>query len=291
MKTRNFLPFLSLLGMLSACSPKVVMKPLEKYPPRQAYQGLIVFLPEDSIQFNSQEIIGEIRVGDSGISTNCDFETVVDSAKACALRLGANAIKIYRHRTPNVFWSTCHQIRAKALLLKDIRPYEKQIIWDARRKLTRADFKGDTLNRPFQAYNGGRIFYQMKGSRMKGFATFTAATYFDCLRSYFKSGTDVQALLAHEQIHFDISEIYTRRFVQRISTEIESVKELEVEGQQILRAVYLEMEKQQTQYNNESISDADRQKFWQEKTQQELEELKAFAVKELRIPYKAKRQN
>lgn len=80
----------------------------------------------------------------------------------------------------------------------------------------------------------------------------------DCLRSYFKSGADVQALLAHEQIHFDISEIYTRRFVQRISTEIESVKELEAEGQQILRAVYLEMEKQQTQYNNESISHAAR---------------------------------
>lgn len=291
MKTRNFFLFLSLLGMFSACSPKVVTKSFQHYSPRQAYEGLIVFLPEDSIQFTDQEIIGEIRVGDSGISTDCSFETVVDFAKANALQLGANAIKIYQHRPPNVLWSTCHQIRAKALLLKDIRPYEKQIIWDARRKLTVADFKGDTLNRPFQAATCSQFNYRYRGRLINGYVTFNVDTYFDCFCSYLKPDANSQALLEHEQIHFDISEIYARRFVQRIGAEIASVEELELEGKKIMSAIFLEMQKQQDLYDSEVYSNGARQKFWLEKTQKELQELQALASKELRIPYKAKKQN
>jgi hypothetical protein len=290
MKARHFLLGLSLLGLFSACSPKVVVKPLQNFPARQLYEGMIVFMPTDPILYTEEEVIGEIRVMDSGITINCDFETVVDSAKAQALRLGANAIKIYKHRPPSYLWSTCHQIRAKALRLKDIKPYEKQIVWDARRKLTVADFKGDTLNRPFQTYSGGRLAYHYNGRRINGYATLKAEAYFDCFRSYFKLGANVQALLEREQIRFDISEIYARRFVQRISTEIKSIEEMEADGEKILLAVSVEMEKRQEQYDNEASFNEEKQRFWLEKTQLELQELQEFAPKQLRIRFKAKKQ-
>lgn len=289
MKPRHFLLGLSILGLFSTCSPKVVVKALQNYPARQMHEGLIVFMPSDSIKYTEQEVIGEIRVMDSGTSINCDLETVVDSAKIQALRLGANAIKIYKHKLPSTLGSTCHQISAKALRLKDIQPYEKEIVWDARRRLSIADFKGDTLDRPFQAATCSSFKYKTWGRLIDGYMTLKVETFFDCFCSYFKPDPAAEILLQHEQIHFDISEIYARRFVSQVSSEIKSIEEFNNIGEKIARAVVLDMQKRQDSYDSEVYADPSKQSAWVEKTQIELQELQEFAPKQLRIRFKAKK--
>ena len=289
MKTRLFLLGLGLLSLFSACSPKVVVKPLQNFPARQMYEGLIVFMPTDSIRYTEAEVIGEIRVMDSGTSINCDLETVVDSAEAQALKLGANAIKIYKHKLPSTLGSTCHQISAKALRLKDIQPYEKEIVWDARRRLSITDFKGDTLNRPFQAATCSSFKYKTWGKLIDGYMTLSVETFFDCFCSYFKPDPAAETLLEHEQIHFDISEIYARRFVRQVSSEIKSIEEFNNTGEKIARTIVLDMQKRQDLYDSEVYADPSKQGAWIEKTQNELQELQEFAPKQLRIRFKAKK--
>ena len=290
MKTKLFLLGLSLLGLLSSCSPKIGVKVLQSFPARQLYEGLIVFMPGDSIPYTEAEVIGEIRVMDSGTSINCDLETVVDSAKVQALRLGANAIKIYKHKLPSALGSNCHQISAKALRLKEIQSYEKEIVWDARRRLSIADFKGDTLNRPFQAATCSSFKYKTWGRLIDGYMTLKVETFFDCFCSYFKPDADVEKLLEHEQIHFDISEIYARRFVRQVSSEIKSIEEFNNIGEKIAKTVFLDMQKRQDLYDSEVYADPSKQSAWMEKTQIELRELQEFAPKQLRIRFKAKKQ-
>lgn len=55
--------------------------------------------------------LGEVKIGDTGFSTNCDYETVIDAAKLEARKVGGNAIKIVSHQNPD-FVSSCHRITA-----------------------------------------------------------------------------------------------------------------------------------------------------------------------------------
>ncbi len=62
-------------------------------------------LPEDA------DKIGNIKVGDSGFSTNCGFDKVMEDAKIEARKIGGNILFITRHKTPDL-WSSCHRISA-----------------------------------------------------------------------------------------------------------------------------------------------------------------------------------
>ena len=53
--------------------------------------------------------IGEAKYGDSGFSTNCDFNTNLISARKLARTRGANIVKVVKKTTPDL-WSTCYGI-------------------------------------------------------------------------------------------------------------------------------------------------------------------------------------
>ena len=70
---------------------------------------------EDEIPDKS-EILGECKIGDSGFSTKCDYNTVLETLKSEARKVGGNAIKITKHKSPD-FGSTCHRMTATILKL------------------------------------------------------------------------------------------------------------------------------------------------------------------------------
>ena len=53
--------------------------------------------------------IGNARFGDSGFSTDCNFNTNLISARKIAREKGANIVKVVKKSTPDL-WSTCYRI-------------------------------------------------------------------------------------------------------------------------------------------------------------------------------------
>lgn len=278
------LQFIGIACLLTACSPKIVVKEMAKYSKREAYEGLIIFAQNDTTDLTKAEQIGDIQIKDPGLALNCDYEIVLNLAKSKALELGANALYIYEHQSPNL-WSSCDRIKAKALRFKNIKPYEKEIIWDARRKLMIADFKGSVLDRPFRAATSSTFSYKTWGRPIDGYATFTVETYFNCTNSYFKMHSDSTMVLQHEQLHFDITELHARKFVKRISTEIKSTKDLNTVGETILKEISNELHIYQDKYDSEVYSDRTKQSLWNETVKIALETYKAYEGKKAKIKY------
>ncbi|WP_260264061.1 hypothetical protein [Elizabethkingia ursingii] len=54
--------------------------------------------------------IGAARFGDSGFSTDCDFNSNLIQARQIARKNGANIVKVTEKRTPGL-WSTCHRMK------------------------------------------------------------------------------------------------------------------------------------------------------------------------------------
>lgn len=53
--------------------------------------------------------LGEAKYGDSGFSTNCDFNTNLICARKLARANGANIVKVVEKSAPDI-WSSCYRI-------------------------------------------------------------------------------------------------------------------------------------------------------------------------------------
>lgn len=58
------------------------------------------------------QLLGTIKIGDSGLSTKCSYAEVIADAQSQARAMGGNLIYISKHSEPD-FWSTCHRITAE----------------------------------------------------------------------------------------------------------------------------------------------------------------------------------
>ena len=116
MKKLAFLFLIAIFMVISSCAPRVVTRLKKTYPVLKYNEKVIVYTLEQEAPVDA-EVIGQVNVGDSGFSTDCSYDVVLNLAKLEARKAGGNAIKITSHKTPN-FWSTCHQITATILKIK-----------------------------------------------------------------------------------------------------------------------------------------------------------------------------
>jgi hypothetical protein len=100
--------------ILCSCSPKITTSITTNYPPLNYKEDVRVFGMQDAVPANAQQI-GIVKIGDTGFTTDCSWEFVIDKAKTEARKVGGNAIKITEHLAPDVWTSTCHRITAKIL--------------------------------------------------------------------------------------------------------------------------------------------------------------------------------
>jgi len=103
---------------LASCSPRITTQVTKSYTPIDFKQEIKVYDLMDPVPGKSEEI-GFVKIGDTGFSTNCNFENVLNLAKIEARKSGGNAIKIIDHILPSAFGSSCHQITAKILKVSD----------------------------------------------------------------------------------------------------------------------------------------------------------------------------
>lgn len=119
MKKLNGFFILIIVIAFNSCSPKITTSLIKKYPALDYQQEVIVIGIEQQVP-DSSEVIGQVRIGDSGLSTNCGYDMVIDKAKLEARNAGGNAIKITEHTPPSMMGSSCHRIKANILKVKNI---------------------------------------------------------------------------------------------------------------------------------------------------------------------------
>jgi len=109
--------------LLSSCAPKISTVISKTYSTLDYREEVKVLGLHDPIPIHSEEI-GIVKIGDTGFSTNCGWDVVINKATMEARKIGGNAIKITSHIPPSAMGSSCHRITAKILKVEsfDIVP-------------------------------------------------------------------------------------------------------------------------------------------------------------------------
>lgn len=143
----------------------------------------------------------------------------------------------------------------------------KRFSWNEHRKLSWDDFKGAAENADYESAAatccsiGFRIINTKDGfPRLSVYNTF----YVD--KSWVKEDAHIESILAHEQGHFDLCELYTRKLRMRFATVDITIANEKVELMKIYSELNDEYEACQQAYERETahgtrIAD---QKRWQE---------------------------
>ena len=74
--------------------------------------------------------LGDGKFGDTGFSTDCDFNSNLIQARKIARKNGANIVKVVEKKTPDL-WSTCYRLRVEYYFyegnVSDLQQYQLQI--------------------------------------------------------------------------------------------------------------------------------------------------------------------
>lgn len=107
---------------LGSCAPKVLTEINNPHTPVVTANEVRLYEIGDSVP-QSAELIGRVKVLDSGLSTHCQYDQVVALAKEKTAQSGGNALALTDHRKPSI-WSSCHQIAGNMLLIDETKRHE-----------------------------------------------------------------------------------------------------------------------------------------------------------------------
>lgn len=153
---------------------------------------------------------------------------------------------------------------------------ENQIVWSETR-LKWDDYQGNPdPNSPRDAVTTSGVVGTFRCDTT-GFS-FDVKAVFDKSQSWVKAGKQTDALLAHEQGHFDLSEVVARKARKELSELKDPCKDNGDRAQKILDRIADEENKEQEQYDKQTDhgTDPKKQQQWQQKIQQQLQKLNGF---------------
>lgn len=151
------------------------------------------------------------------------------------------------------------------------------IEWSEDRKLKWSDFKGKpkNLSRNEALTDSGMSIGLKCDDRT---SEVSIGCFFDRKGSWAKDDrTDY--LLAHEQLHFDITELFVRKLRKQIAKLGNDCKKLNDHIEKYYNQNYKEFVAYQNAYDSESNHSLNKEKqaYWEKKVARELEELKSYA--------------
>lgn len=161
-------------------------------------------------------------------------------------------------------------------------PAQDTIKWSPETLLTWDDFKGEPGSDEFGAVSSVGHCWNVDflGLGNVDFVEVTVQAYFMKSKSWRHPEKCTDVLLAHEQLHFDIAELYARKLRKRLTEELEYGSQQEVNARvlQIVDEVEREREATQDLYDAESdhSRDEEGQAKWVEKIALELQELEDY---------------
>lgn len=119
MRRINSFLFLITSLLLVSCSPKVITTLQKQYDPLN-YKENVVIIGLDEPLPEKADTLGKIKIGDTGFTTDCTFDKVLEEAIVETRKAGGNAIKITKHKLPSAFGSTCHRIEGLILRIDSV---------------------------------------------------------------------------------------------------------------------------------------------------------------------------
>lgn len=278
MKKRILIILLSIF--LFSCSSKIGSTIISKQNPIPENEYVLVIDESDPF-FNDGVKIGTLKSSDNGFSKNCSYDEIIENFKKICRQNGANILNVIEHKSPDQ-WSSCDRVEAIIYKVPDYKIHEKQIEWSENRKLTWSDFKGKTNIRDLNTSAETSCELGFKSNSVKIFSKpkISVTNIFDCNSSWVlpKDKNNV-ALLEHEQLHFDLNEIYARQLRKKIIEEKFSYFNLIKESNKIYEEISLlcikrqELYDAETKHGTESIA----QKRWEKDINTELNELEAYS--------------
>lgn len=156
------------------------------------------------------------------------------------------------------------------------------VAWAGRRPLTVADFQGRPgPSEPHAALTSATI--DARGACRDNTFTADVRAVFDPATSWVREpGAITAALLRHEQLHFDIAEIYARRLRLKLAAARPNCVQLQGAFNRLTQSVYAEWEHEEDRYDQETGHGLNtvQQAFWERQTAVRLQQLAAYALKE-----------
>ena len=151
------------------------------------------------------------------------------------------------------------------------------ILWNENTKVSWSDFKGAPDNSsPYKALTESEIKTEI--AARNGLAQISIKTFFDKSRSWVKD-IKTDELLAHEQLHFDISELASRKFRQKLKGKTFSFKTFQHDLKAMQSDINAENKAMQLEYDKETKHSeiTESQIKWEKKIKEALQKLNAFA--------------
>ena len=114
---RKFLFYICVV--LSGCSPKITSSITSAHT-SLAKDVEVMVLEIDTPMPEKAEVLGQIKIGDTGFTTkNGNYAAVLNIAKDEARKAGGNVVKITEHKSPDMI-SSMHRIKAEILRVDDL---------------------------------------------------------------------------------------------------------------------------------------------------------------------------
>ena len=161
------------------------------------------------------------------------------------------------------------------------KPAAEPIAWSATRLLTLTDFQGHyPAGDPLAGLSSTDI---RAGAACRDYVfTGSVKATFDPNTSWLRDSKNATPmLLRHEQLHFDLTEIYARLLRQKLVVfqAKANCEKLQPAFDNLTKPMYNEWNREENRYDQETNHglNAVRQAYWEKQTQVRLEQLKAFA--------------
>lgn len=140
-------------------------------------------------------------------SAHTSYNESVNALKQTARSQGANLIKI------TSFKKSDNNITARIYKVDNVKAYETKFEWSSNRKLSWEDYKGTPASSQDTnvAATTSCRFGLLSGPSVE------VTNEFICHQSSVRPGQQKPALLAHEQLHFDLCEVYARKLRKELA--------------------------------------------------------------------------
>ncbi len=151
---------------------------------------------------------------------------------------------------------------------------EEAIEWITESKLTWKDFRGKTpSNVRAAATTASGISYEFS-TRFEGdemMVDYTVLTFFYPIKSWYKPKICNDLTLIHEQLHFDISELFARRMRKQMNSMV-FTNNVKAEVKKIYKKILNELSDFQNLYDNQTnfSRDKEQQLLWNKKIREAL---------------------
>ena len=204
--------------VLGACAPKLRTEFVQKLPPLSPNEEVVLIGMDYAAVIPDSSQVGSLKITDSGLSVNCSYQENIARLKQMSREAGANLILITNHLHANN-WSTCDRIWANIYAVQSPRDYEKEIDWTESRRLSWNDFKGvvpELKSQEFVAETASELEFQFRSGAFSSALTLDLQCRFITEKSWVRSDAANDYVLGHEQLHFDITELYARMLRKRL---------------------------------------------------------------------------